>query len=131
MLKLGAFGSGSLICLLGLQSLKSCLGLEDPLPSSLTHLQEALVPCHAGHKAAHDMASPREGVPRERKPKMGAIVFYSLIWEVTQHYFSCVPLVTWTNPGIHCGRTIQGWEYQGAGIVGDHLGGWLPHMVLK
>lgn len=51
-----------------------------------------------GHRAAHNMASPR-GVPKERKPKMEAIVFYSLIWGVTYHHFSCVLLVIWTNLG--------------------------------
>lgn len=65
-----------------------------------------------------NMASPREGVPRDRKSKMEVAVFYSLTWEGTYYHFSCVCLVTWTNLGAL-------WEdSRRVGIAGgrDHRG---------
>lgn len=54
-------------------------------------------------------------------------VFYNLTLEVAYHYFYYMLLVTQTNSGIVWEGTAQQGEYQEAGVLRNHLGGWLPH----
>lgn len=49
-------------------------------------------------------------------------VFYNLISEVTFHHFCFLLLATQTNSGILSEGTMQGSEYQEAGIIEIHLG---------
>lgn len=58
-------------------------------------------------------------------PKLEVTVFYNLILKATFYHFCYILLVIYTTPAYVAGNYIK-ISISGDGIVGGHLGGWLP-----
>lgn len=123
--------------------LKAWLGLEDPLPSSLSWLcQETSVPpwplvrshgcpiCGLLHRAVWQL-TPMSEWPKKEQGRSHD-VFYSLALEITQSLLSYSVGHTdhpWSVVLVQCGRDHTGHECQEVGIIGCRLRGWLPQVV--
>lgn len=117
-------GSGSLSCPPGLQSLETCLGLENPT-FKLTicrrlqlHARWAtgLLPTCFPHSRCSKKEEARGGSSGFSKLNLGSDV-------PSPHLGSIGHMV-------HRERMIQGWEYQEVAIIGGHPRLAPPHMTL-
>lgn len=114
-----------------LRSPKLWLGLQGPLPSSVTWLFEggfSLSPGGPLYRAAHKVASPRaRSEEQERETNMEATGSYNLIWKVTYHYFCHFLLVR-----VELLSTTHTQQRRLSKDGAPHLRAWLPpHPSLK
>lgn len=95
--------------------------------------QDPSHPCHLDLsiewlECPHHMATgfPKWVIRKSSSEAMTSCL-YDLATKMTQHYLCDILLVSW----ISLWGTSWWSEYQDMGIIGGHLGGWLPQMILQ
>ena len=114
-------------CWPGLLSLKTHLGLENPLLSSLIWLLAgsfSSLPCRPLHGSAQDMTFPKASHTRERACVRESTQYYNLTLEVPCYHFCHFLLVTKTNHGTMQEGNTQGWDVHRWGLLGAILDAW-------
>lgn len=120
----------------GIWSSEASLGLDNPLPIHLYgYWLEASVPCHVGLYLGfswHDSWFPPEQVMREKQRESGRKETEPSLLEcnLRSNIPSLLPSWSYTPILVNYKREIT-WRcgYQESGIIGGHLGVWLPHLA--
>lgn len=123
--------------------LKARLGPEDPPPWGLTHVavgwrphfptdysQEFLAPRISPQRCSSVLMTWHLASPRVNDPGESKVELQCLLWSSCRSHavISAMPCRLYKSAIFSVGIDCSGAWILKAGIIGDHLGGWLVHM---